>query len=88
MKNKNSAIEALTVKNTLITQKNNEIQDSIHYAKRIQQAILPPKDLVDEYLPDSFILYKPKDIVAGDFYWMQQKDEKILFAAVFNFQLS
>lgn len=80
-KNRQKLLVALTVKNTLITQKNNEIQDSIHYAKRIQQAILPPKDLVDEYLPDSFILYKPKDIVAGDFYWMQQKDEKILFAA-------
>ena len=70
----------VTEKNTLITQKNKEIQDSIQYAKRIQKAILPPKELVNDYLPNSFILYKPKDIVAGDFYWMQKIDDKILFA--------
>jgi serine phosphatase RsbU (regulator of sigma subunit)/Tfp pilus assembly protein PilF len=51
--------------------KNNEILDSINYAKRIQTAILPPDKLVKEYLENSFILYKPKDIVAGDFYWMK-----------------
>ena len=61
--------------------KNREITDSINYAKRIQNAILPPPKLVKEYIPDSFILYKPKDVVAGDFYWMEQKDDKILFAA-------
>jgi serine phosphatase RsbU (regulator of sigma subunit) len=74
-------LSEVTEKNTLITQKNKEIQDSIQYAKRIQKAILPPKELVNDYLPNSFILYKPKDIVAGDFYWMQKISEKILFAA-------
>lgn len=54
-----------------LEEKNKEILDSITYAKRIQSAILPPQKLVKEYLPDSFILYKPKDIVAGDFYWME-----------------
>lgn len=58
-----------------------EIKDSIEYAKRIQTAILPPAKLVKEYLADSFILYLPKDVVAGDFYWMEQKDGKTLFAA-------
>jgi len=58
-----------------------EIKDSINYAKRIQSAILPPMKVVKEYLKDSFILYKPKDIVAGDFYWMEHKDGKVLFAA-------
>ena len=57
------------------------INDSIAYSKRIQNAILPPLRIVKSYLKDSFILYKPKDIVAGDFYWMEQKDRKILFAA-------
>jgi len=57
------------------------INDSIAYSKRIQNAILPPLRIVKSYLKDSFILYKPKDIVAGDFYWMEQKDGKILFAA-------
>ena len=58
-----------------------EIQDSIAYAKRIQSAILPPIKLVKEYLKESFILYKPKDVVAGDFYWLEHKDNKVLFAA-------
>lgn len=65
----------------LVEEKNKEITDSIKYAKRIQNAILPPTKLVKEYLPQSFILYKPKDIVAGDFYWMEHKNGKILFAA-------
>ncbi len=64
-----------------IEEKNRDIMDSITYAKRIQLAILPPSKIVKEYLKDSFILYKPKDIVAGDFYWMEHKDGKILFAA-------
>ncbi len=58
-----------------------EITDSISYAKRIQNAILPPARIVKEYLEDSFILYNPKDVVAGDFYWMRHVDKKILFAA-------
>ena len=58
-----------------------EITDSINYAKRIQSAILPPIKVVKEYLKESFIVYKPKDIVAGDFYWMEQKNGKVLFAA-------
>jgi len=65
----------------IIEEKNKEITDSITYAKRIQSAILPPNRIVKEYLKDSFILYKPKDIVAGDFYWLEHKDDKILFAA-------
>lgn len=61
--------------------KNKEILDSINYAKRIQKAILPPDHIVEEYLKDSFILYKPKDIVAGDFYWMDKENDTVLFAA-------
>ncbi len=75
-----------------LEEKNKEILDSISYAKRIQSAILPPNKLVKEYLQDSFILYKPKDIVAGDFYWLEtisdenstpntQHSTTILFAA-------
>ena len=64
-----------------LEEKNREILDSINYAKRIQSAILPPNKLVKEYLQDSFIIYKPKDIVAGDFYWLDNKNGKILFAA-------
>lgn len=64
-----------------VEEKNKEILDSINYAKRIQKAILPPDHIVDEYLKNAFILYKPKDIVAGDFYWMEKKEDLILFAA-------
>ncbi len=69
-------------KNELIEEKNKEIMDSIRYAKRIQEAILPPDKLVKESLETSFVLFKPKDIVSGDFYWMETRDGKILFSAV------
>lgn len=59
-----------------------QVTDSIHYAKRIQEAILPPSGLVKQILPDSFVLYKPKDIVSGDFYWIDKKGDWSYFAAV------
>jgi serine phosphatase RsbU (regulator of sigma subunit) len=65
----------------LVEEKNKEITDSINYAKRIQSAILPQPRLVKEYFKDSFILYKPKDIVAGDFYWFEVIEDLIFFAA-------
>tara|TARA_B100000508_G_scaffold137355_1_gene131638 strand:- start:161147 stop:163036 length:1890 start_codon:yes stop_codon:yes gene_type:complete len=71
----------ISFKNKLISHKNKEIMDSITYAKRIQSAILPPERLVKSYLDRSFVLYLPKDIVAGDFYWMEHLDDTILFAA-------
>lgn len=63
---------------TLYTQ----VTDSIHYAKRIQEAILPPQSFIKEVIPNSFVLYKPKDIVSGDFYWMDKKNGWSYFAAV------
>lgn len=65
----------------LVEEKNKEITDSIQYAKRIQNAILPPNKLVSSSFNDSFVFYKPKDIVAGDFYWLEKIEDKILFAA-------
>ena len=62
--------------------KNKHITDSIRYAKRIQTAILPPKHYVKKLLPRSFILYLPKDIVSGDFYWMTKKKDLVIYAAV------
>ena len=73
--------EVLELAHDELEEKNQEIMDSIVYAKRIQSAILPPIKLVKKYLQESFILYKPKDVVAGDFYWMENKDGKVLFAA-------
>jgi len=65
-----------------IEEQNKHIMDSIYYAKRIQNAILPPDSYVHELLPESFILYKPKDIVSGDFYWLTKKDKFVMVAAV------
>jgi len=58
------------------------IMDSIVYAKRIQTAILPPDEFINETLGDNFILYIPKDIVSGDFYWLDKKDDLAMVAAV------
>jgi serine phosphatase RsbU (regulator of sigma subunit) len=65
----------------IVEEKNKEILDSITYAKRLQDAILPPLGVIKKYLPESFVLYKPKDIVAGDFYWMERSDDMIFIAA-------
>ncbi len=73
--------EVVEIAHNQLEEKNKEILDSINYAKRIQSAILPPLRIVKEYLKESFILYKPKDVVAGDFYWLEHKNGKILFAA-------
>lgn len=59
-----------------------QVTDSIHYAKRIQEAILPPHNVINQLLPNSFVLYKPKDIVSGDFYWIEKKNNMTYFAAV------
>jgi tetratricopeptide (TPR) repeat protein len=56
----------------LVEKKNTEILSSIEYAKRIQATILPPLKEIKENIPESFVLYLPKDIVAGDFYWMKK----------------
>jgi serine phosphatase RsbU (regulator of sigma subunit)/tetratricopeptide (TPR) repeat protein len=81
LQSKRKANEIITLQKDLVEEKNREILDSINYAKRIQSAILPPDKVVKEYLKQSFILYKPKDIVAGDFYWMEHVGNKVLFAA-------
>ncbi len=59
-----------------------ELTESIKTANRIQQSFLPPDDVIKKYLPDSFVLYLPKDIVSGDFYWLHVKYDKIYVAAV------
>ena len=73
------------VQKEIIEEKQKEILASISYAKRLQEAILPPQSLIKQFLPDSFFFYKPKDIVAGDFYWLEvtnhSDDELVLFAA-------
>lgn len=64
-----------------VEEKQREITDSINYAKRIQEAILPSIDFIKTHLPNSFIYYQPKDIVAGDFYWAEKVDDNFFIAA-------
>ncbi len=64
-----------------VEEKQKEITDSINYAKRIQEAILPSRDFIKTHLPDSFLYYQPKDIVAGDFYWADKIGDTFLIAA-------
>lgn len=77
------AIAEEKLKETLneVEEKQKEITDSINYAKRIQEAILPSFDFIKSHLPNSFIYYQPKDIVAGDFYWAEKVGNDFFIAA-------
>ncbi len=59
-----------------------DITASIRYAKRLQDSILPQDRYIKKILPNSFVLFKPKDIVSGDFYWIQEIENKVVFSAV------
>lgn len=66
-------------KNTVLAHQKQEIEDSINYAQRIQEAILPLEQEMKKWMPKSFVLFRPKDIVSGDFYWFLEKDGKLIF---------
>lgn len=68
-------------KNIEIIQQNEQLTSSITYAKTIQQAILPDINLINQYF-DNFIIYLPKDIVSGDFYWFHKAEKYFLFAVI------
>lgn len=68
--------------NTTLEEQKEEIQSSIHYAQRIQSAVLPSKRRMDALLKEYFILYKPCEIVSGDFYWVSGINTHVFFAAV------
>jgi len=65
----------------ILGESHKEITDSINYAKRLQDAILPPLNEVQKALAQSFILFLPKDVVSGDFYWMEENDNSVFIAA-------
>jgi len=75
------ATEEIREKHLQLAEHHQAIQDSITYAKRIQEAIMPSISAMDEALKNGFIMYEPKDIVAGDFFWMEPKDEIVYYAA-------
>ncbi|MBK9799234.1 MAG: SpoIIE family protein phosphatase [Bacteroidetes bacterium] len=66
----------------IIEQKNRDITDSIEYARNVQNLILPTEVEFKNYFPSSFVLYKPKSIVSGDFYWMHKTEKCLLIAAI------
>ncbi|EAY29292.1 SpoIIE family protein phosphatase [Microscilla marina] len=68
--------------NQIIHRKNQDITASIRYAQTIQQAILPFEERIKQLLGNHFVIYRPKDIVSGDFYWLDNLDDKVLVAAV------
>lgn len=72
----------LATQKDIIEEKNKDITDSINYAKKIQEAILPHFELKEKLFPESFILFQPRDIVSGDFYWFNEKNGKKIIAAV------
>ncbi len=82
----NTAVEILNVQkdkiesqhHTLMEQ-NENITKSINYASRIQSAIMPQKEILEKTLPDHFILFMPKEVVSGDFYWITKVDQKVVF---------
>ncbi len=74
------AVKKMNQQKTELEVKNKEVRDSIAYAERIQKAILPSHRTVEYTLPGSFVVYQPKDIVSGDFYWVEKKDDISFFA--------
>ncbi len=74
--------DTLSHQNIKIEKSHKKITDSINYASRIQEAMLPTKLVIDQFLPENFIFYKPRDIVSGDFYWIKQvKNQLVIVVA-------
>ncbi len=82
LQNEKLRLEAIVRERTAeVVRQKEELTDSIMYASRIQRAVLPSERLLNEQFPDHFILFLPRDIVSGDFYWMSQRDGKVFVTA-------
>lgn len=73
--------DAVAAQQALVREQNRELLSSIRYAQRIQRAVLPEADQLQDLIPESFILFRPRDIVSGDLYWFAQQDERVVVAA-------
>ncbi|MDA3778686.1 MAG: response regulator [Bacteroidales bacterium] len=73
--------QEIEIQRDIANQQKHKITDSIHYAKRIQDALLPPSYFIKRTLNEHFILFKPRDIVSGDFFWLMNKEDKLIIAA-------
>ena len=81
IRQKQKANRILEEKNELISHQKQEITDSIRYASRIQTAVLPSQAILDEALREHFVLFLPRDIVSGDFYWFTRRSNKMILVA-------
>jgi serine phosphatase RsbU (regulator of sigma subunit) len=79
-RNKQRANRLLSKQKDEIEEQKNNLTTSIHYAQRIQSAVFPADQVLSEYFPEHFILFKPLDIVSGDFYWCMQNRNEVFFA--------
>ena len=80
LREKEKARKIIDEQKKIVEEKQGEILDSLHYAKRIQHTLLAHEDLLKKNLNEHFIFYKPKDIVSGDFYWATEKENKFFLA--------
>jgi serine phosphatase RsbU (regulator of sigma subunit)/ligand-binding sensor domain-containing protein len=82
LKNENIRLEGIVAERTaVVVKQKEELESSIHYASRIQMALLPSEAILSQNLKNYFILFKPRDIVSGDFYWMTKKGERLYIVA-------
>ncbi|MBL4753958.1 MAG: SpoIIE family protein phosphatase [Flavobacteriales bacterium] len=77
-----SMMKELQEKNAELSERSRDLSDSVNYAKRIQLAIMPPRHEVNKMMEESFIMYLPKDVVSGDFYFVEKIDDQVIFAVV------
>ncbi len=82
LKNENIRLEGIVAERTaVVVKQKEELESSIHYARRIQMALLPSEAILSENIRNYFVLFKPRDIVSGDFYWMTRKSERLYIVA-------
>ena len=82
LKNENIRLEGIVAERTaVVVKQKEELESSIHYASRIQMALLPSESILSENIKNYFILFKPRDIVSGDFYWMTKKNNRLYVVA-------
>jgi serine phosphatase RsbU (regulator of sigma subunit) len=82
LKNENIRLEGIVAERTaIVVKQKDELEASIHYASRIQRALLPSEVILSENIKSYFVLFKPRDIVSGDFYWMTRKEDRLYIVA-------
>jgi len=82
LKNENVRLEGIVAERTaVVVKQKEELESSIHYASRIQMALLPSEAILSENIKNYFVLFRPRDIVSGDFYWMSKRGERLYIVA-------